>query len=150
MFISHFFQSLNFAIQRCAETQAKGFDEGSLKYYATELTTGTTPPLYSDENVALWGKSVIDGEAERVAAGGTPMENPSATEVKVQYDNFVEKLQIVQKEKGELDEAVAYLEYHYRKEPASSRRRKLRTYGVRYASDSGEEFTDDDEQDENL
>ena len=65
---------------------------------------------------------------------------------KTELDEAEEAVDKLRPEMDEaIDEAVSYLEYYCRKEPAPSRRRKLRTYGVRYASDSGEEIIEEDE-----
>lgn len=145
MWISHFFQGLNFWNKR------ELHDDGIYKYYGLDVRGPAVPPLYLDNDVLYWGEQVIQGEEKRIAAGGLPMSNPSVAAFKPIHEAFKQKLQIVQKEKNELNAAeeavnalrarvdrliedvIAQLEFKLRKYDAPNRRRKMRTYGVSFS-----------------
>jgi len=82
IYLSHFIQVLNLAIQR---------DEIPVKartFYGLDETDGRVPDLSNDEAIFEWGRKIIDGESKRVTAGGIPMMNPTSAKVKVWYDQF--------------------------------------------------------------
>ncbi|MBN2091643.1 hypothetical protein JW964_18660 [candidate division KSB1 bacterium] len=145
MWISHFFQVLSLWIKR------ELHDEGIYKYYSMDVKGPAVPPLYQDNEVLYWGEQLLQGEAKRIADGGPAMMNPSAEQFKPIYETYKGKLQILQKEKNELnaaeeavnslrarvdqviDDAIAELEFRLRKFDAPNRRRKMRTYGVNFS-----------------
>jgi len=145
MWISHFFQGLSFWIKR------ELHDEGIYKYYSMDVKGPVVPPLYQDSEVLYWGEQLLQGEAKRIADGGPAMLNPSAEQFKPIYEAYKGKLQILQKEKNELnaaeeavnslrarvdqviDDAISELEFRLRKFDAPNRRRKMRTYGVSFS-----------------
>lgn len=80
MYISHFIQVLNMAIAR-----------GEIKPNAREfygLEGKYLPSLETVDELLDWGKKLIDGEAKRVANGGTYMTNPRISMVKIEYEKF--------------------------------------------------------------
>lgn len=82
MYISHFIQVLNLAVTR-----------GEIKKQMKELyhldpDSHILPDLSSEEDLLVWGKNIIEGEEQRIAQGGYPMQNPSIQKVKVHYDIF--------------------------------------------------------------
>ena len=82
MYISHFIQVLNLAVVR-----------GEIKKQMKELyhldpESLILPDLSSEEDLMVWGKNIIEGEEQRIAQGGYPMQNPSIQKVKVYYDIF--------------------------------------------------------------
>ena len=113
----------------------------------------------ADGDIVLWGKNIIDGERERVRAGGVPMSNPTVDEVAAEYNNFLLVREDQSKKKDAHDKAQEALDalrpeadelikdiwdeidYKYRKESPSSRRRKAREYGVKYSMKEEEEDT---------
>lgn len=155
MWISQFFQVLGFWVKR------ELHDEGVFKYYGLDANEPTVPPLYLDDDVLFWGTQIIQGEANRVAAGGAAMTNPDVEAFKPIYEDFKQKLQAVQKEKNELntaeeavnklradvdrvvDDAISELEFRLRKIDSPARRRKMRTYGVNYSYRPGESSGDE-------
>lgn len=87
MYVSHFIQVLNMAVMR-----------GELKkevkeFYRLEIDNNNTPDLSTEEGIVEWGRNVIEGEHQRVAAGGIPLSFPSVAKVKVYYDIFIDSYQ---------------------------------------------------------
>lgn len=85
MYVSHFIQVLNFAVMR-----------GEIKkdaklLYKLDPTDYTVPDLSTDDGLAEWGRNIITGEQERIAAGGTPLSYPTIAKVKVHYDIFMDR-----------------------------------------------------------
>ena len=82
MYISHFIQVLNLAVERGEIKRSKlslyGLDENSL----------TVPRLVSDEDIYACGKKIIDGELKRIADGGIAISWPSIQRVRVFYEVF--------------------------------------------------------------
>ena len=84
LFISHFIQVLNLAVIR-----------GEIKkehklYYKLDVNTHIVPDLNNEAALLQWGKSVIDGENERVRNGGLPIYNPAVAKVQVHFEVFKE------------------------------------------------------------
>ena len=87
LYISHFIQVLYMAIIR-QEIKAE-----SLAYYGlNDSDDFTLPDLSTREAVTEWGERLINGEAVRIAQGGSPIYNPTITKVKVHYDIFKEAI----------------------------------------------------------
>jgi len=84
LFISHFIQVFNLSVIR-----------GDIKkehklFYHLDPNVHTVPDLSSEAALLHWGKSVIDGENERLRNGGLPIYNPTIAKVKVHYEIFKE------------------------------------------------------------
>ena len=82
IYLSHFIQVLNFAIQR-----------GDMKSSVREFygfNDKKSPSLIMDSEVLEWGKKIIEGEHKRVNHGGNPLYNPSIALVKVKFDQFLD------------------------------------------------------------
>lgn len=82
LYLSHFIQVLNFAIQR-----------GDMKSNVREFygfSEKKSPSLILDSEVLEWGKKIIEGEHKRISNGGNPLYNPSIALVKVKFDQFVD------------------------------------------------------------
>lgn len=84
LYISHFIQVVNMAIQR-GELAASILDYYQLKGYSRKL-----PALNTEEDIIMWGKRIIDGESDRVKKGMSPITNPTIAVVKVRYEKFLE------------------------------------------------------------
>lgn len=85
MYVSHFIQVLNMCVQR-------GEIKPEMKsLYGLEPDNYTVPDIASDENLATWGKKIIEGENQRKLRGGIPIYNPPITKVSVFYDQFMDK-----------------------------------------------------------
>ncbi len=82
LYISHFIQVLNMCVQRNEiKREAK-------RLYKLEPDSFAVPDLTSEATLLKWGQNLIDGEAERTNAGGTPLYNPTIAKLKVHYDIF--------------------------------------------------------------
>ena len=84
MYISHFIQVLNMAVQRGEIHKDKK------KLYHLDPDENTVPDLTTEEDLLKWGQWIIDGEQERTSMGGFPIYNPAINKVKVHYDIFKE------------------------------------------------------------
>jgi len=150
LFIRHFIRVFNFGIEREVYTAEQR------PYYQLDVNQEGLPTLNTEQEIQMWGDRVVEGEATRVAAGFAPMSNPSAAEVAVVLGNYT-TLQGDQSTKKDVydheQEDVAALrpeahdivndiwdevEFTFRKEVASSKRRKAREYGVVYEPNPGE------------
>ena len=84
MYVSHFIQVLNMAIQR-------GELRSDIKSgYGLDPDSTALPPLSTDEELAQWGEKVIRGEEKRIQQGGAPIYNPNIAKVKVHFSIFAE------------------------------------------------------------
>jgi len=84
LYISHFIQVFNLAVIR-----------GDIKkehklFYQLDPNVHTVPDLSTEAALIQWGKSIIDGENERIRNGGLPIYNPAIAKVKVHYEVFKE------------------------------------------------------------
>ena len=84
LYISHFIQVINMAIQR-GELSSSILDHYKLNGYSRKL-----PPLNSEDEVINWGLKIIDGETGRIRNGMSPVTNPTIAVVKVRYEKFLE------------------------------------------------------------
>jgi hypothetical protein len=84
LYVSHFIQVYNMAVAR-GELKKNGKN-----YYNLPLDTTALPDLSNEENVLRWGQYLIEGERQRVVAGGAPMSNPTISSLSVNYEIFKE------------------------------------------------------------
>jgi hypothetical protein len=84
LYISHFIQVLNLAVQRSE------IKKEYKKLYHLEPEDFSVPDMVSSESLIEWGQNIIEGEAQRMRAGGVPLYNPAIAKVKVHYDIFKE------------------------------------------------------------
>lgn len=84
LYISHFIQVLNLAVQRSE------IKKEYKKLYHLEPEDFSVPDMVSSESLIEWGQNIIEGEAQRMKAGGVPLYNPAIAKVKVHYDIFKE------------------------------------------------------------
>ena len=147
VYVSQFFQVFNLGVARGK------YPLSHRAYYQLDTSSDSVPTLNSHQDVAFWGENIETGDAARIAAGGAPMANPSAAEVKAEVDNFIIRnndQSVLKDAYDSQQEAVAALheeadkvikkvwdevETYYNEEENSSRRRKCREWGVVYASD---------------
>lgn len=83
IYLSHFIQILNFAIQR-------GDMKADVRNFYGMVGDKKSPSLVLESEVLEWGKKIIEGEHQRVLHGGNPLYNPSIAVVKVKFDQFVD------------------------------------------------------------
>lgn len=84
MYVSHFIQVMNFAIQR-GELR-KDIKTG----YGLDPESNHVPSLASEQDLLEWGEKIIKGEESRTAKGGIPIYSPTIAKVKVHYNIFAE------------------------------------------------------------
>lgn len=144
--ISHYFQVLNFGVERGIVPAAhRG-------YYGIDKGDATVPSLNSDTEILYWGDKIIIGEAARINAGGIPMAWPSVEEVKTDFETFkntfstqstlADELDVAEEQLNILNPAVdslikriwAEVEARYSEETIESRRNNAREWGIVYVS----------------
>lgn len=144
LYISHFIQVLNFSILR-GEMKSEVRDLYSLTKYNNNL-----PPLTTDKNLIDWGKTIIEGEQQRILKGGNPIYNPSIALVKVNYEKFIDSHRFqtiliantkrlagtVSELRKEADKVILDLwnevEKHFEGLPESEKREMASEYGLVY------------------
>ena len=150
MYISHFIQVFNLAVIR-----------GDIKpqqkiLYHLDPEVHNVPDLSSDAAILEWGKYIIDGEAERIRSGGTPIYNPPASKVRVHYEIFKEysgnqklRQNITTRNRNEMielrkkcDELILSIwnqvEEKFKNEEPYTRLKKCQEYGLIYYYRKGE------------
>lgn len=144
MYISHFIQVMNMAIQR-------GEQSASIRlFYGISENDSRLPGLNTEESVLKWGEKIITGEHERTKKGLSPITNPTIAIVRVRYEQFKDSYhsqKTMQKstnryvtELADLrkaaDELISKLwdeiEYSYRSLPEDTKREKCNEYGIVY------------------
>lgn len=84
LYISHFIQVINMAIQR------GGLPASIREYYKLAKYGSKLPPLNTEDDILQWGNNLIEGETSRIRKGFPPITNPTIAVVKVRYEKFVE------------------------------------------------------------
>lgn len=84
LYVSHFLQVVNLCIAR-----------GELKpdirmFYGIDKEERSVPEIGTEQLLLHWGKTVIEGEEQRMAQGATRIYNPSLAMVRVKYEKFLE------------------------------------------------------------
>lgn len=158
LYISHFIQVLNLAVVR-GEIKKE-----QKQLYQLNPDSENVPALNSEKALLHWGKCIIEGENERVRAGGIPIYNPSIAKVKVYYDIFKDN-KLNQKFYQETtrrnwEELVALrpqadqliveiwdnVEAAFKEEKPFTRYQKCKEYGLIYYYRKGEEKLTPDEE----
>jgi hypothetical protein len=84
LYISHFIQVVNMAIQRGdlpeVERSLFGISENMQKL----------PPLNTESDLITWGEKLIHGEELRKGKGLSPITNPTIAVVRVRYEQFLD------------------------------------------------------------
>lgn len=147
MFVSHFIQNLNHAIERQEITAA------ARVFYNLDENDTAVPGLTKETDVTTWARSIVDGEASRVAAGGTALVQPSAAQIELLLtetqtslalqSNLYEAYNAAQEHLAnhyeEIDNFIkklwAEIESAFAEDPdAGSRREKCEQWGITYRS----------------
>ena len=144
LYISHFYQVLNFAIIR------NELPASARKFYGLRENDSKIPNLNNEKDIVFWGEKLIKGEAERIANSGNPITNPTAAVVRVRYEQFLEALRyqkVLQKStnyatdkisglRSEADSIILSIwnevENTFDLLPEENRREKASKYGVTY------------------
>jgi len=143
LYLSHFVQILNFAIQR------GDMKPDVRKYYGIDEDK-KTPSFLLDSEVLEWGKKIIEGDHQRILHGGNPIYNPSIALVKVKFDQFLDAYHFqktlqnntarwtskVVELRNEADEIILDIwnevEEHFAGLPDDLKREKAVEYGLTY------------------
>lgn len=144
LYISHFIQVVNMAIQR-------GDMPLTVKsFYGLEDYDNKVPQLNTENDLLKWGEAIINGEADRTRKGMPPVTNPTIALVKVRFENFKEAynfqktlqknnnrtLQDLAKMRNDADILIAKLwdeiEASYSQLPDEVKREQAKEYGVIY------------------
>ena len=146
IYISHFIQVFNFGIER------GNYSLQDRSFYGLSVSDGTVPVLNSETEIIQWGNNIINGDAERITAGGVPMANPSIEELMLRYYEMIQLIEtrnrlenaydMAQERLNSLNEVVDKLilriwneiNTFYDDRKYSNRRRKAREWGVVYVS----------------
>lgn len=149
--VSHYFQVLNLAVARGV------IPREARAHYQLDISNATVPDLITQADVVLWAGRVATGETARMALpGAVAMAMPSAAEVATAASAYgtSAKTQTTAKdtyddEQGDvaalrpgIDKLIRdiwdYIEFALREDPAPSRRRKAREWGLTYVTRPGE------------
>jgi hypothetical protein len=87
IYISHFIQVVNMAIQR-GELPVSILENYKLTEYGSKV-----PPMNTEEEICQLGLNLIEGETERIRKGLAPITNPTIALVKVWYEKFLDAYQ---------------------------------------------------------
>jgi len=151
LYMSHFVQVLNMAIAR-----------GDLKYmdrvfFGLSDDQKKVPAFTTEANVLKWGEKLMEGEANRLYKGLTPVTNPTIALIKVKYEDFLESYRFQKTLQTNLKRSQNKLnglrrtadniilsiwnevEDFYKDQPEDLRRQKAKLYGVVYVYRKSEE-----------
>ncbi len=84
MYISHFLQIINMAIQRGE------LSKETRTFYGIDKNNTKLPELNSDEKILVQGEKLIEGENQRTLKGANRIYNPSLALVSINLENFKE------------------------------------------------------------
>jgi hypothetical protein len=144
MYISHFIQVVNMAIQR-GELPESILEDYKLTEYGFKV-----PPMNTEDEICVIGRNLIEGETLRIRKGFPPVTNPTIALVKVWYEKFLDAYQDqknlqmatsrAQKDLASLrpqaDEIILYIwnevENSFKDLPDNLKRDKASEYGLVY------------------
>jgi len=87
IYINHFLKVMNLAMQR------GDLRKDTPEFFGLINGNSTFPTLSSEKDVIKWGKCIIEGEANRLRSGRTPITNPTIAVVKVHFEKFMDAWQ---------------------------------------------------------
>jgi len=160
-YVSHFFQVLNLAIIRGdLKKEARSF-------FKLNPETQTIPAFRNESDLVRWGYIAVEGEPERILAGGNPMTNPTMAIVKVHFEKFQEayryqknlqensakNTKFVAEYRAEVDRVILQLwneiEASYAEIEEVTRRNLCREYGITYFFRRNEEIPENEKVSDN-
>ncbi len=86
-YVSHFMKVMNLAVQR------GDLRKDTPEFFGLSNGNSSLPTLTSEKDVIEWGKTIIEGEANRLRSGRTPVTNPTIAVVKVHFEKFMDAWQ---------------------------------------------------------
>ena len=144
MYVSHFLQVLMMAVERGE------IKKSALRLYGLDEDAKSLPNMRSAADLLKWGKLAVEGEKNRVKAGGRPIYNPTIGMVATHVDIFsdvygqqkrlrkrtakaLENLKMIRPEVDSvLLELWNQIEAHFKDEPPETRFDLCRKFGVVY------------------
>ena len=144
LYISHFLQVVNMAIQR------GDLPVNTKSYFGLPQDDKKIPSLNADNDIIEWGKKIIDGEQKRKMEGKSYISNPTIAIVRVHYEKFYEVYGFqnslkkrtlraqddLNEKRAQADQLIQKLwnevEHTYKDLPDSLKREKAGEYGVVY------------------
>ncbi len=144
IYISHFIQVVNMAMQR------GDLPESERSYFGMSDKMQKLPPLYSESDIITWGEKLIHGEEIRRGKGLSPITNPTIAVLKVRYEHFLDAYKsqkILQKSyqrsqeqlvglRKEADQIIVNIwnevEKTYAELPERERRKMCESFGITY------------------
>lgn len=144
LYISHFIQVMNMAVQRSE------LKPSVREYYGIHVNNKRIPRLSSEKDILTWGEKIIQGEQKRTMKGQALITNPTIAVVKVRYEKFVEAyhfqkqlqknvqraLDRLSELRDEGDDIISTLwnevEEHFGHLPEDKKRHHANIYGVMY------------------
>lgn len=86
-YVSHFLRVMNLAVQR------GDLRKDTFEFFGLINGNSSLPTLTSEKDIIKWGKIIVEGEANRLRAGRTPVTNPTIAVVKVHFEKFMDSWQ---------------------------------------------------------
>lgn len=147
LFVSHFIQVFNLGVAR------NKYPAGHRAFYDLETTSAAVPNIAADDEALSWATRLVEGDANRITAGGLPMGNPEIAEVTLARTNAMEAftaqstlkdaMDAAQEAVEDMNEDVDSLikrvwdevEAFYSEESAESKRANAREWGVVYVTE---------------
>jgi len=104
MFNSHFIQVFNMGVLRGVHPASER------AYFNLDVNTGYVPSMTNETDINNVADEIVDGEATRVANGGTAMANPSAAEVDAVHTDWDTKRATQSTERDQYDQELEDVE----------------------------------------
>lgn len=155
-FVSHFIRVFNMAVER-----GKYMASDRL-FYGLDVSQSELPGLSSEQELVTWAINLVTGEGKRMEQGGrdgvapVPMSNPDITEVETELNSYIGLSNAQSAAKQAFDaenkdvlnmlpaidslirDIYDEVEFYYRRQTASNKRKLAGEWGVVYVSRPGE------------
>lgn len=144
LYVSHFFQVLNFSIDRGE------MEKTVRKLYGSQVNMGNIPELSNVEQLDFWVGRIIKGEKKRVSIDKLPISHPSVKKIEQQQKELKTKQRELAKIEAEIQKNKLFIlssrtkvdpfikqawneiEAKYSNETIAARQQKAARYGVVY------------------
>jgi len=144
LYVSHFFQVLNFAIDR------GDISKMCRTYFGLDVNTGIVPILSKEQDIITWAKHIVGGEKKRIENGIVAISHPNykrVEELLLGAKNSFEELEILEKsfqnyhneiliQRNQIDAFIKQIwnkiEHQFINESIEIKRKKSTQFGVVY------------------
>ena len=144
IYVSHFFQVFNFAIDR------REINKEARTYFKLRTNTGVIPSLSKESEVIDWAYNIIVGENKRIKEGGEAISHPKVSkirriaeetecvinEISILNKHYDDYKVVVNSQRTEIDLFIKQMwneiEFQFRDNPIEIKRKKATQYGVVY------------------